>query len=121
MGLMYLNSGKVRIKIKEFTIKLQTAGGIYKEIITCFPEYLDALNNYGVVNMTDDKDDQAAVKPQNVVMKNRQHVDALNNYGVILLRKGQPSLYSYAVSIFEDCIGLDKTKFVYYIELLTHV
>lgn len=64
------------------------AKAILEQIVTVFPEYLDAVSNLGVVEAEMENLKEAVGCFQRVLRKDVGHIEALVNYGGVLLRMG---------------------------------
>ncbi len=116
LGAMYEQKTK-EVNTRNESIKfLNLAIDEYKKSISLFPEYDQALYNYGVVLQNSKRFDEAETQYRKVIKANPQYIMAYNNLGSLFYYKNQ---FDSALYYFNKMLKIDSTSSSAYLNIGT--
>jgi tetratricopeptide (TPR) repeat protein len=116
LGAMYEQKAKMAQDKRESAKYLNLAIDEYKQSIALYPEYGQALYNYGVVLQNNNQFDKAEIQYRKVIESNPQYIMAYNNLGSLYYYKNQ---FDSALYYFNKMLKIDSTSSSAYLNIGT--
>ncbi len=94
--------------------RLEVAKGLYMSILQEKPDYVEAINNLGIIAMKQDNMDEALSYFRKCLGYRKDYAKAYNNIGLVLMNKGEKKT---AEEYFSKSIEVDRDKIEPYLNL----
>ncbi|MCX5816168.1 MAG: tetratricopeptide repeat protein [Proteobacteria bacterium] len=94
--------------------RLEIAKGLYLSILEEKPDYVEALNNLGVIAMREGNTKEALLNFRKCLGYKKDYAKAYNNIGLVMMKTGDTKV---AEEYFEKSIEMDRDKVEPYINL----